>query len=140
MFEIIRSVIDKFFESRPGRIKTGKYIISYNECDETVIIHDQSEINYNDHCDDLFSILMKCERLISYLNSKMKSMHDKNDITEINKNLVSLVQNIMDDIDMRNAIRVDTYIDQYSRIRAFLTATSMTRTNLSSINMNAKQA
>lgn len=137
MLEIIRSVIDKFFESRPGRIRTGKYIISYNECDETIIIHDQSDINYNDHCDDLFSILMKCERLISYLNSKMKSVHD---ITEINKNLISLVQNIMDDIDMRNAIRVDTYIDQYSRIRAFLTATSMTHTNLSSINMSAKQA
>lgn len=138
MFELIRNVIDKFFESRPARIKTGKYIVSYNECNETIIIHDQSDIKYNDHCDDLFSILMKCERLISYLNSKMKTTHNKNDIVNVNKNLTSLVHNIMRDIKMRDVIRVDTYVDQYSRIRAFLTATSMSCTDLFTTDANVK--
>lgn len=125
MFELVRQVLSAFFDSRPGRLKTGKYIVTHNECDETIIIHDHSAIKYNDPCEELFSILLKCERLISYSNSKMKSIRNKHDTIAVNNKLVSLVHKIMDDIEMRDMRRVDIYVDQYSRIRAFLTLTSM---------------
>jgi len=138
MFELIQQVLRAFFESRPGTLKTGKYIFAHNECDETIIIHDQSVIKYNDPCEDLLSILLKCERLISYSNSKMKSTCNKHDTIAVNNNLVGLVHKIMDDIEMRDTRRVDVYVDQYSRIRAFLTLTSMSCIDLFDTEVNTK--
>jgi len=56
----------------------------------------------------------------------------------VNNNLVGLVHKIMDDIEMRDTRRVDVYVDQYSRIRAFLTLTSMSCIDLFDTEVNTK--
>ena len=129
MFEIIGTIISSFIKPKISKTHTGAYIFTQNQHGESVIIYDPYKQVETGIEDEMYILLLKCERLISHFKSKMNS-HASRRACVLNNQIAKLVDDVIHDYENDITYNINEYHDRYSHIRGSVTMTSMSSVNL----------